>query len=57
MRASREGRRGRRDLLRDHTLHRTRNLLECQLARGIRQDESGGQALWLRATVLSLPLN
>lgn len=41
MRASREAWGGRRGLLRDHILHWTRNLLECQLARGP-QDESGG---------------
>lgn len=35
MRASREVRGGRRGLLRDHTLHWTRNLSGCQLARGI----------------------
>lgn len=34
MRAPREVRGGRWGLLRDHTLHWTRNLLECQLARG-----------------------
>lgn len=43
MRASREVRGGRWVWLRDHTLRWTRNLLGCQLARGITdRDESSG---------------